>query len=274
MQHKKSQNFLEYIARMTQLVCLLYESNWQPGDSFLSIGDNKSTVSWIKKSNFNPDEIPEQASHLALARHMTTLLLNLDVIQFGQWLPGVDNGVADALSRRHDLSDSELTEFINISFPSQVPTGFRISPLHPEITSWAIYWVQHVHGTKELPPELFQKATLGGKDGWSSSTTVSSTTTSSSADLRSTNDTCYSGPLPTQHGAANGPNPLKDMTIWLQEHAVPPSTQSARPSLQPVGTIPARTRTASLHSFYNNSSKGIKTMTLPSSPRKQSPSAS
>jgi hypothetical protein len=102
LQHRKSQNFLEYVACMTQLVCLLVESDWQPGDSFLSIGNNSSAIGWIKKLNFKPEEEAEQATHLALARYMTRTLSDLDVIQFGQWLPGADNGVADALSRQHD----------------------------------------------------------------------------------------------------------------------------------------------------------------------------
>jgi hypothetical protein len=251
LQHRKSQNFLEYIACMTQLVCLLVESDWQPGDSFLSIGDNSSAIGWIKKLNFKPEEEAEQATHLALARYMTRTLSDLDVIQFGQWLPGADNGVADALSRQHDLSDLEVTDAMKTSFPSQTPNGFHIKALPPEITSWAIYWMRHDQGTRELPPELQLKAKRGGTDGSSSSTTANSKTTSFYGSSHPMNATCSSVHSHSPHKTASGPNPLKDMTTWLQEHAAPQSMQYARPSSQPVGTIPGQIQTENLRSFYN-----------------------
>jgi hypothetical protein len=76
LQHKKSQNFLEYLACLTQLMCMLVELDWKPGDYFMSIGDNTSALGWIQKSNFNPDKVPEQTTHMALSRYMTVLLAN------------------------------------------------------------------------------------------------------------------------------------------------------------------------------------------------------
>jgi hypothetical protein len=130
LQHRKSQNFLEYlVAYMTQLMCMLAEVPWQPGDCVLSMGDNTSAMKWIQKSNFVPEKDPEQSTHLALARYITKLLADLEVVQFGQWLPGSDNGVADELSRNHVESDAELTDAIVASYPLQTPAGFRISLL-------------------------------------------------------------------------------------------------------------------------------------------------
>jgi hypothetical protein len=251
LQHRKSQNFLEYLACMTQLMCMLAENPWKRGDCFLSLGDNTSALGWIHKSNFRPDKDKEKSSHLALARHITDMLADLDVIQCGQWLPGDDNGVADKLSREHVLSDHDLTKLIVLTHPAQTPIGFQVSPLSPEITSWATYWVRHEHGTKESPPEPFRRATHGGKDGWSSCTTASSTTIFSSADSRSMNDFCSSGHLPTPHVPANGQNPRRDMTTWLQSHAAPPLTQFARPSSSPVTKTPERTHMENWHLFYN-----------------------
>jgi hypothetical protein len=274
LQHKKSQNFLEYLACMTQLMCMLAESDWKPRDCFLSVGDNTSALGWISKSNFKPDKVLEQATHLAMARHITNLLTDLDVIQYGQWLPGSENGVADVLSRDHDTPDAELTQLIVKSYPTQTPTGFQIRPLPPEITSWVLYWVRHTHATKESPPTPLLKATHGGDGGLSSSTTVSLKMTSISASSPNMNGTSYSEPSHTEPVTSNGPCPRKDMITWLRGHAGPPSTQYARPSSQPVGTIPARTRTASLRSFYADKSKVTKTTTPPNSPRRQSLSGS
>jgi hypothetical protein len=137
------------------------------------------------------------------------------------------------------------------SFPSQTPNGFHIKALPPEITSWAIYWMRHDQGTRELPPELQLKAKRGGTDGSSSSTTANSKTTSFYGSSHPMNATCSSVHSHSPHKTASGPNPLKDMTTWLQEHAAPQSMQYARPSLQPVGTIPGQKQTENLRSFYN-----------------------
>jgi hypothetical protein len=251
LQHRKSQNYLEYLACMIQLVCMLAENKWEPGDCFLSVGDNTSALGWIHKSNFHPDKDKEQASHLALARHITNMLADLNIIQCGQWLPGDDNGVADTLSREHVMNDHDLTNLIVSSYPSQTPIGFRISPLPPAIISWATYWMQHAHGMKELPPVLFPKGTPGGNGGWSSCTTVNSTMTSSFANSRHTSDIYCSEPLHSPPETVNGRNPRKDMTTWLRSHAVPPLTQFARPSSNPDTTIPGRTHTENWHLFYN-----------------------
>jgi hypothetical protein len=219
--------------------------------SFLSIGDNTSALGWIHKSNFHPESYAEQSSHLALARHITTMLADLEVIQCGQWLPGDDNAVADKLSREHVLSNHDLTELIVSIYPSQTPIGFRISPLPPAIISWATYWMHHTRETKESPPELFPRATRGGNGGWSSCTTANSTTTSSLDNLQHTKGICFSEPLPSPPVIASGRNPRRDMTTWLQNHAVPSLTQFARPSLSPDTMIPGKTPMESWHSFYN-----------------------
>jgi hypothetical protein len=248
--HKRSQNFLEYLAGMTQLICLLAESNWKRGDCFLSIGDNTSALGWIKKSKFKPEERPEQATHLALAQYITKLLARIDAVQYGQWFPGEDNGIADALSRQHDLTDEELTNWIVTSFPEQVPSGFQISPLPHAITSWVLYWLRHEPGTKELPPVPFPRTTRRGNGGSSSCITANSKTMSSSPSSPSTKDTSCWGHSHNESATMSGQSPRKDMITWLRVHAVPPSTMCVRPSSQPVTTIPAKTRMENLHLFY------------------------
>jgi hypothetical protein len=192
-------------------MCMLVESDWKPGDCFMSIGNNTSALGWIQKSNFNPIKVPEQVTHMALSRYMTVLLAEMDVVQFGQWLPGTDNGIADALSRRHIESDAELTKFIVASYPLQTPPGFQIHPLPPAVTLWVRYWLHHEPGTKESPPELFPSRIRAGNDGSSSCTRVNSTTTSSLHNSRDTNDISSSAHSHNRSGTMNGQNPRKDM---------------------------------------------------------------
>jgi hypothetical protein len=269
-QHKKSQNFLEYLACMTQLICMLEMCDWQHDDCFLIVGDNTSALGWINKSNFKPESDPEQATHLALARHITTLLADCRVVQSGQWRPGVDNGVADALSRKHDLSNGDLTDFIVNSFPEQTHTGFRIRALTPEVTSWVRYRVQHTHATMESPPVPLPKGKCGGNGGSNSFTTVNSEMMCTSDNSRPVNDNCSSELSHTRPVPASGLCPQRAMITWLREHAAQRSTACARPSSQPVGTIPARIRTANLLSFYEGKSGDIKTKIHPNNHKKPS----
>jgi hypothetical protein len=248
---KKSQNFLEYLACMTQVVCMLAEGNWKPGDCFLSIGDNISALQWIRKSKFCPEKDPEQATHLALARYMTRLMADRNLVHFGQWLPGSDNGVADALSRQHDKTDEELTGFIVSTYPEQTPDGFQIRALPPEITSWALYWLRHTRGMREWPPAPFPRVTRGGGGGSSSCTTANSTMISSSHNLPNTNDTYSLAHLHNVSATTSGQSPRKDMITWLRAHAAPPLNLCLRPSSLPVGKIPVKTRMEDLRSFYS-----------------------
>jgi hypothetical protein len=252
LRHKKSQNFLEYLACMTQVLCMLADVAWKPGDCFLSIGDNISALQWIRKSKFCPEKDAEQATHLALARHMTQLMADLDLVHFGQWLPGSDNGVADALSRQHEKSDDELTEFIVSTYPLQVPSGFHIRALQPATTLWVLYWLRHTRETKEPPPVPFRRGTRGGKGGSSSRTTVNSTMISSLHSSPNTSDTCSSVHSRNVSAITSGQSPRKDMITWLRAHAAPPLNLYLRPSSLPVGKIPAKTRMEDLHSFYND----------------------
>jgi hypothetical protein len=274
LRNRKSQNFLEYLACMTQLMCMLCECDWKPGDCFLSVGDNISALRWIRKSNFKPETKLEHATHLALARHVTILLAELRVTQFSKWLPGIDNVVADALSREHTMGDVDLTNLIMNSYPSQTPSGFQIKALPPSVSCWALYWLRHNSVTKELPPEPLARATHGGADGSTFYTSASCTTIYTSDSSPNMKDISYLAPSRKRPVTTSGPCPLRDMITWLQGHAAPPSTQFARPSSQPVSTIPARIRTASLRSFYRDSSKGTGIMTRPSSRKRQFHSAS
>jgi hypothetical protein len=122
LRHCKSQNFLEFLACLVQILLMLMETDWQPGDCFLSIGDNTSALGWIRNANFDCNN-PEQASHIALSREFMSIIMDCSVVLYSQWFAGIDNTVADALSRRHDLLKRALTKFIVSNFPKQTPLG-------------------------------------------------------------------------------------------------------------------------------------------------------
>ncbi len=51
-------------------------------------------------------------------------------------VPGEENIIADALSRKNFLTDAQLTEHLRSTVPTQVPSSFKIVPLPNEISSW------------------------------------------------------------------------------------------------------------------------------------------
>jgi hypothetical protein len=266
--HRRSQNFLEFLACITQLILQIMEQPWQPGDCFLSIGDNMSALKWIRQSNF--DESTDQFAHAGLARHTAMILMERRLVNFTQWLPGLDNVVADALSRQHDVNDTDLTNHLFHSYPTQMPRGFHIRALPDELTSWVLYWVRLQPGQTVSPPKLTLALNGIGNDGLSSSTTVNLEMTHSSRNSPATNDTSYSEPSHKRSENRPGRNLRRATITWLRNHVGMQSMVYVRPSAQQARETPASTWMANLHSFYDDSSGATKTTTHPKHTRKRS----
>ena len=52
LQGLKSINYLEFLARIGGLILLLWEDNPAAGDCYLNLGDNTSSLGWLRNSNF------------------------------------------------------------------------------------------------------------------------------------------------------------------------------------------------------------------------------
>jgi hypothetical protein len=268
LRHKKSQNFLEFLACLVQVILMLKEVPWERSDCFLCIGDNTSALGWIKKANFDCDNV-EQASHIALAREFMSIVMDCSIVLYSQWFAGIENTVADTLSRRHDLSKKELTKFIISNFPDQTPHGFHLKALPGDLTLWTVFWLQHSHETKASPPRLRIKGIGGGSDTSTFSTSANCSMTFSSEDSPHTSAITSSGHSSRKPVITNGPSLPRDTITWLQAHAAPPSWLLVRPSCQKATKTPPRIPSASLRSFYNVNSAGMRTTTPQKNPRKQ-----
>jgi hypothetical protein len=138
-------NCLEFVAMiLTVWQAILLEFSC-PDDCFLSLGDNSSAVGWLHKASV--DSSKDLPLFLA-SRKFAQIMLTSNSCLYSQHIPGVSNTIADALSHRFDLMDDELTQFVNSLPSNQVQKPFRILPLHPEINSWMIYWMQNCKGMK------------------------------------------------------------------------------------------------------------------------------
>ena len=272
-QNTKSINYLEFLACITGIVLSLHEEHGAAGDCFLSLGDNTSSLGWLRKSNFAAEA--EQASHSALARHFATTMANHSVCHFSQWFPGKENDAADILSRNHTMPDAKLTKQIKFLYPKQVPPTFRIRPLPPTIISWLDYWARHTPASTQSPPTPIERAISTSKTGARSSTNASSprrTSSSTDSDAMTARQSWEHSSIPFD--AASTPRVHKEMIRWLQEHAKPPSQVYVRPSAEKADPIHRLTQMGKLQSFYGTSCEDTQTSTRPGDNKKRSRSNS
>jgi hypothetical protein len=134
----KQNNSLEFVASILSVWVAIQNEYAEKETYFLALGDNSSAVGWLHKANM--DESKNLPLHLA-ARKYAEVLMEADCCVYSQHINGIYNNVADALSRRFDLTDKDLTQVIRLSFPSQVPRALKIYPLPQKLPSWAIYWL-------------------------------------------------------------------------------------------------------------------------------------
>ena len=266
--NQKSINFLEFLACITGIIVSLYEGEGEAGDCFLCLGDNTSSLGWLRKSNFAADD--EQGSHSALARAFALQIAEHGVCHFSKWFPGKENEVADVLSRDHEKSDKNLTSYIKFIFAPQVSETFNISPLPPEIISWLDYWVHHTPESTLLPPPLTKRSANNGPTGSPSWTGANCTGTPTSTRTASPTSKNYLAHSCTPSAKSRIPKVQRDMLSWLQAHAAPPSTVYERPSAERVDPIHRLTQMERLQSFYTTNYAVTPTKTHPPHSRNRS----
>jgi len=157
-----SNNCLEFMASIITVWQAILHHWSKKEECFLSLGDNTSAVGWLHKANI------DQSKNLPLflaARKFAKVMLSSESCLYSQHIPVVSNGVADALSRKFELSDDDLTSVILLSYASQVHPFFRIYPVHPQIVSWMTYWLRKCSETKELLKTQETKNQEFGRDG-------------------------------------------------------------------------------------------------------------
>jgi len=143
---KNKNNCLEFIASIITIWQAILDNWFNQEECFLSLGDNSSSIGWLHKASIDPTK---NSPLFLAARKFAKIILTNNVCIYSQHIPGVSNKIVDALSRRFDLNDEQLTSLINSSSYLQVHSSFRICQIHPEINSWMIYWLQKCSAMKE-----------------------------------------------------------------------------------------------------------------------------
>jgi hypothetical protein len=107
-------NLLEFLAAVITIWLELLDKSTPHLSCILALGDNTSAVGWLHKTNV--DESNDKALHLT-SRKLAMLLLDFECCIYSQHFKGAYNEVADTLSRRHNLSDTDLLSLIISTYP-------------------------------------------------------------------------------------------------------------------------------------------------------------
>jgi hypothetical protein len=226
-------NSLEFVASLISVWVAIAKNYAEKETCFLALGDNSSAVGWLHKSNV--DESTNLPLHIA-ARKYAEILLEADCCLYSQHIKGISNNVADSLSRRFDLSDDALSNFIRLSYPSQVPNSFKISPLPPDLSSWVTYWLQKCKEKTELQKTRETKRLEFGDDGWSTLKSSSLSTTSGSKTSHQKEEPKSWEPLHQPYEEDNFLARTKE--TWQQEQSKRPWQNWVRCLGQTWGTTP------------------------------------
>ncbi len=170
-------NILEFLAVLIGLWLEIEEGALPSLSCILAKGDSTTAMGWIRRSGKYRAgfDDPSNTARLCIARKIAALVLNADICLYSQWILGSNNALADAASRRFDLSDVELLHlFSNISSSSQTAPTWHIKPLPTVITSFVFSVLQHLPAVKPTQHLSTPNASAPGDSGLPSSKTSAS----------------------------------------------------------------------------------------------------
>ena len=267
-------NMLEFLASCIGPWIDILENNLPPQSCTLSETDSTTTAGWLRKSNFKDDDKTQTHEHckLSLARDHALRLLTNNVKEYSQWFPGVENEVADSLSRDFHLDDKSLTSLLHLKLKSQILSNLIISPLPPEIVSWICSWLQRMPRSPLSQEQQTKSKISHGVVGKNFSHPLNSMMMTSLKNSTKISKLDCSVHLLSQLEMVNIQERLS--IPWLLQQSTIPWTMWLRPS----GTISTPTRSsmilANLHAFYRSSTRAIKTLISQLNSKKPSLSAS
>ena len=157
-------NLLEFIAAAITIQLTLASSNTP--QKILSFTDNSSALGWMYKASFSETMV----EHDHVARWLATQLMKHDSALYSQHIRGVENFIADSLSRDHHLTIQQLTFAFTHLLPSQTPRNFAISTLPKELVSWVCSLSALSTRSQDSPPAPSTSklgALIGGGDSLS-----------------------------------------------------------------------------------------------------------
>lgn len=126
-------NKLEFLAAVVGILQAFSDNEIPNLGNILSLTDNCSALCWLHKNNFNP---ATQPIHIEIASKLAMTCITNNFTIHSQHIAGVENKVADCLSRSHDMSStllekSIISSYSNRSFPRPSASTTYIPPFTP-----------------------------------------------------------------------------------------------------------------------------------------------
>ena len=252
-------NLLEFIAQLVSIWTDILEKKVKPLDCLLGMGDNTASMGWMRRANFRAKDENDQDWYAkqVVARQLATLVLQSNTVLYRQWFRGVDNVVADSLSRdAYFLPPNNHQHFLSQTTSHQVPSNFKILPVHNRISSFISSTllqlpVQRQRLCQPKPSELAL-----GHPGILSSYKLESLPCSLKTSQGSNKTSSYQRlPKPQERP----PSLAEIEESWWKAQSMPPSHMWHRPSGQTTGLTPDWTWTVRHASSSKNSSGGTGT---------------
>jgi hypothetical protein len=252
-------NLLEFLAQLISIWIDVLENKIEPLDCLLGMGDNTASMGWLRRSNFRENNKNDQEwlAKQKIARKLANLILDSNTTIYRQWFPGVENVVADSLSRDAYFLDSETHQnFLYSSVKNQVPQKFKIQPVPNEIccfiTSTLLLLPVQQHRLMQQKPSELALSNAGCP-----SLQKSASAARILKIFQNSNRTSSSLHLPKQ--SEKQPSLEQIKMKWWKEQSTPPSHMWHRPSGQTTGQTLDWTSTIRCASSYKNSSGRIET---------------
>ena len=263
-------NLLEFLTQVIQIWWDVLEGRIVKGSCVLAMGDNMSSMGWLRRSNFKEtiEETGEMESNEEwavkqdIARKCADVILEAEACLYSQWFAGVQNVAFDSISRDClYLSPDAHVAMLKHYVPKQTPANLVLRPLPKEIVSWIGSLLQRLpvltrRSVKPKPSELL----LG---------VVGTTSSSESAFIKAFSSTGFprSAKISScQHllkQCVKQPSVEEIRSLWCNRQSKPPSHMWLRPSGQATGQTPDWTLMVRLASSSKNSGEdtGIPTRT-------------
>ena len=233
-------NVLEFLAVlittwMTILQLGLVDEN---GLKFLAQTDNTSALGWLKGSTrYDKKNKLSTILREMIGRKFAELLSDAGISNYSQHIAGVDNEIADHLSRLINLSHTQQISSIKSKYSQSCPENLRIVELPEEILSWILSFWQKATQIMALPKGQKTRLLAAAESGTSSQPKGTSTL---SYEISKNQKSCRSSVL--SRTSSDVTSLGKRLKMNLEDpRFVPSSTQYLRRSDQWDSTIPLET---------------------------------
>jgi hypothetical protein len=229
LKHRAHINILEFMAALVGIWVEIVEGLAPPESCILAFGDNTSAIGWLHKSKYRLDGENDHSvtAKLTVTRKLASVIIDHEIRLFSQWFPGEENNVADFLSRNPFDRDDNLTMSIISSFHSQVPEGFKVSPLPSVIESFICSVLLKMPKNLQRHQDTESSDPVFGESGQASCPLLESRTMNSSSHWNQHQTGQESSAYSHRASEKESPKEVKD---WWQGQLEIPSACWHRPS--------------------------------------------